>query len=493
MRKNVISWGKIMPRVEVDTDHLMVDLARMYDNGSEMVVSEVFGNAVDVSATKLDVTLGIDSEGKYIKFVNNGPPMSKDDFVDYNTLARSSKQFGEGLGWAGIGAKLYLGIWKGSKIITTSSDGITTTSTELYFKEKHLFWDYIQSSEKFQGTSYKAYLTDEDYATLETSLGEIICKLFNSAMLNGMAVTVNGKMILPWKPKTIDTIDCTLSIGKTKLPYKVLITDTNIQSSRCNIEYHVSGKCIVIKKPKNLLSDVKTEYKKRFYVIVDSKCISDQLKTNKHNFTPGIFTTDVEPGIEKELYRILKERDWLDDPTKTKTMKNKFSKVMQKLLKKNFPEMKLISNLGKSGGEGTQHGGGPKPPGPKQPPTPKGSSGQTRKPRKPRRTGGFSFTTTVKPGDNRQGWIDVGTNQIVINLGHRVAGPPMKTRDGRHYHTLRVIATQVGKFVSRNGKISVDDAFDRVDQMFDDMSGSDIYDFKTPENSDKSDGADKNE
>jgi hypothetical protein len=420
--------------------------------------------------------------------------MSKDDFVDYNTLARSSKQFGEGLGWAGIGAKLYLGIWKGSKIITTSSDGITTTATELFFtKENKLWWEYIESSEKFRGTSYKAYLTDEDYAVLETGTEGIIRKLFNSAMLNGMVVTVNDKIVQPWKPKTIDTIDCTLSIGKTKLPYKVLITDTNIQSSRCNIEYHVSGKCIVIKKPKNLLSDVKTEYKKRFYVIVDSKCISDQLKTNKHNFKPGIFTTDVEPGIEKELYRILKERDWLDDPTKTKTMKNKFSKVMQKLLKKNFPEMKLISNLGKSGGEGTQHGGGPKPPGPKQPPTPKGSSGQTRKPRKPRRTGGFSFTTTVKPGDNRQGWIDVGTNQIVINLGHRVAGPPMKTRDGRHYHTLRVIATQVGKFVSRNGKISVDDAFDRVDQMFDDMSGADIYDFKTPEKSDKSDGADKNE
>ena len=140
-----------MPRVEVDTDHLLVDLARMYDSGSEMVVSEVFGNAVDVSATKLDVTTGIDSQGKYIKFVNNGPPMSKDDFVDYNTLARSSKQFGEGLGWAGIGAKLYLGIWKDSKIITTSSDGITTTSTELYLKGKHLFWDYIQSSEIFQG------------------------------------------------------------------------------------------------------------------------------------------------------------------------------------------------------------------------------------------------------------------------------------------------------------------------------------------------------
>lgn len=335
-----------MPKVEVDTDHLMVDLARMYDSHSEMIVSEVFGNAVDISATKLDVTLGIDSDGKYVKFVNNGPAMSKEDFVNYNTLARSSKQFGEGLGWAGIGAKLYLGVWQDSKIITTSSNGITTTATELYFtKENQLWWDYVSSPEKFQGTSYKAYLTDEDYTTLEIQLEGIIQKLFNSAMLNGMIVTVNDKIVQPWKPKTIDIIDCVLAIGKIKLPYKVLITDTNIPPSRCNIEYHVSGKCIIIKKPKDLLSDVKTEYKKRFYVIVDAKCISDQLKTNKHNFTPGIFTADVAPGIEKELYRILKERDWLDDPTKTKTMKNKFSKVMQRLLKKNFPEMKLISNF----------------------------------------------------------------------------------------------------------------------------------------------------
>jgi hypothetical protein len=363
----------------------------------------------------------------------------------------------------------------------------------LFFtKENQLWWEYVQSSEKFQGTSYKAYLTDEDYATLETSLGEIICKLFNSAMLNGMTVTVKGKIVQPWKPKTIDTIDCVLTIGKIKLPYKVLITDANIPSGRCNIEYHVSGKCIVIKKPKNLLSGVKTEYKKRFYVIVDAKCISDQLKTNKHNFKPGIFTTNVEPGIEKELHRILKERDWLDDPTKTKTMKNKFSKVMEKLLKKNFPEMKLISNLGKGGGAGRQRGSGPKPFGPKQPSTPKGKSGQTQKPRIPKRIGGFSFTTTVKPADNRQGWIDVATNQIVVNLGHNVAGPPLKTRDGKHYHTLRVIATQVAKFVSRDGKISVEDAFDRVDQLFDDMSGADIYDFKTPQTSDKLDGEEDN-
>lgn len=482
-----------MPKVEVDTDHLMVDLARMYDNGSEMVVSEVFGNAVDVSATKLDVTLGMDSEGKFVKFLNNGPPMSKEDFVTYNTLARSTKQYGQGLGWAGIGAKLYLGIWPKSKIITESSDGTTTIATELFFNnENKLWWNYVPSLDKFNGTSYKAYLTDEDYATLEMNIEEIIKKLFNTAMLNGMTVTVNGKILQPWNPKTIDTIQCVLKIGKINLPYQVLITDTEIPTNRCNIEYHVSGKCIVIKKPKNLLSSVKTEYKKRFYVIVDAKCISDQLKTNKHNFKSGIFTTDVETGIEKELYRILKARGWLDDPTKTKTMKNKFSKVMQKLLKKNFPEMKLISNLGRGGGIGTQRGSGPKVPVLKNPLKPNQNTSQSKKQRKPRTRGGFSFTTTVKPSDNRQGWIDVGTNQIVVNLGHRVAGPQMKTRDGRHYHLLRVIATQVSKLVSKSGQISVDEALDRIDQLFDDMSGADIYDFKTPENSNLA-GGDKNE
>ena len=36
--------------MEVDSVHLLVDLARMYDSGTEMVVSEAFGNAVDIKS-----------------------------------------------------------------------------------------------------------------------------------------------------------------------------------------------------------------------------------------------------------------------------------------------------------------------------------------------------------------------------------------------------------------------------------------------------------
>ena len=39
-------------------------------------------------------------------------------------------------------------------------------------------------------------------------------------------------------------------------------------------------------------------------------------------------------------------------------------------------------------------------------------------PKRPRNRGGFSFTTVIKPEDSRQGWIQIETNQIVVNLGH---------------------------------------------------------------------------
>ncbi len=81
--------------MEVDSVHLLHDLARFYDSGTEMVVSEAFGNAVDVESTELKIDLGEDHDGKYIRFVNNGPSMSEKDFRNYHVIARSSKTMHE--------------------------------------------------------------------------------------------------------------------------------------------------------------------------------------------------------------------------------------------------------------------------------------------------------------------------------------------------------------------------------------------------------------
>jgi len=54
--------------MKVDSVHLLDDLAKMYDSGTEMLVSEALGNAVDVGATKLQIEFGEDHDGQYVSF-----------------------------------------------------------------------------------------------------------------------------------------------------------------------------------------------------------------------------------------------------------------------------------------------------------------------------------------------------------------------------------------------------------------------------------------
>jgi hypothetical protein len=460
----------IMPEVGVDFPHMLENYARMYNSGSELVVGEAIGNAVDEGSTKMDITLGKDTVGPFIQFRNNGSPMKHSDFANYNHIARSSKTFGEGLGFAGIGGKLYLGIWTGSKIITTSSDGNTTNASELYFNNEKLIWDFIESDEKFYGTQYKVYLTNEDFAVLDVELGDMVVTMFNAAMINGLNVTIQGKKIHPWKPTLIKSIDCELKIENRALPFTVWITKDDIPYERCNVEYHVTGKRIVDRTPKNLLPLVKKEFKRRFHVSVDSKDISDQLKTMKDAFRPGVFTTDVEPGIEKKLLEILKELNYLEDPTATKKIKDKFSKSLQEILKE-FPKLKMKAFDGNLGGGGKSAGKGAKATATSKKSIKKNQkSNKQKNPHKPKNRSGLSIITVFEPKDSRQGWTDIETQAIVINLGHKVAEKIVKTTVGRHYHLLRIITNQLLLHASAYDMMTVEDALELGDKLFDKMA-----------------------
>ena len=119
------------------------------------------------------------------------------------------------------------------------------------------------------------------------------------------------------------------SNGKITIRHFWKTTKEDIPEERCNIEFHVSGKCITIRKPRNLLSNVKPEFKKKFYVVVDALCISDQLETHKHNFKVGLFYSDVEPAIVKKLYQILKPLGYIEDEKEAKSLNNTFTKSLQ--------------------------------------------------------------------------------------------------------------------------------------------------------------------
>ena len=476
--------------MEVDSVHLLEDLARFYHSGTDMVVSEAFGNAVDVDATELQIELGEDQAGKYILFVNNGPPMSENDFRNYHVIARSSKTFGKGLGWAGIGAKLYLGSWLKSKIITESSDGHNSLASVMFIEGNQVYWNFVTPRRKFIGTSYKVHLNSEDYDVLSKNITQIVLKYFNTAMKNGLNVTIQGKKLDFWKPPYIKMFHEEIKIKGKKLPFTLWTTKEDIPEERCNIEFHVSGKCITIRKPRNLLSNVKPEFKRKFYVIVDALCISDQLETHKHNFKAGLFYSDVEPAIVKKLYQILKPLGYLEDPEEAKSLKNKFTKSLQKILKENFPELNPESICGDMNRGGNSPGKGKRPDkeGPKSKEKTNENKDKQNNPKRPRSRGGFSFETTIKPDDKRQGWMNLDTNKIVVNLGHSVARSMEKTRESKQYHLCRIICSELLKLAAKAGKITVEAAFEVQDKIFalideySHKSEQNIWNFSTEQN-----------
>ena len=92
-------------------------------------------------------------------------------------------------------------------------------------------------------------------------------------------------------------------------------------------------------------------------------------------------------------------------------------------------------------------------------------------PKRKRNRGGFSFTIVNKPEDSRQGWIQIETNQIVVNLGHAVAKRMEITREGKEYHLCRIVFNELLKLEAKSGKLSVDKAFEKADKIFAMMLG----------------------
>ena len=88
------------------------------------------------------------------------------------------------------------------------------------------------------------------------------------------------------------------------------------------------------------------------------------------------------------------------------------------------------------------------------------------KSKRSRNRGGLDVITVIKPEDTRQGWMQIETNQIVVNLGHPVAQVMEKSKDAKEYHLCRIISSQLIVLASRDGKLSVEKAFETGDQIF---------------------------
>jgi anti-sigma regulatory factor (Ser/Thr protein kinase) len=97
-----------MPETRVNLKHMLENLRDGYPFSTleETITTELITNALDAQPTVVRFT--VDQSRKTLTMIDNGHGMNQEDLERYHDIAETTKVRGEGIGFAGIGAKLTL-------------------------------------------------------------------------------------------------------------------------------------------------------------------------------------------------------------------------------------------------------------------------------------------------------------------------------------------------------------------------------------------------
>ena len=116
----------------------LVNMLGMYTyKHEEVLVLEAVANAIDAKSKTVDISFERSSDYGYVTFHNDGVPMSRQDFENYHTVSLSAKTKGESIGFAGVGAKIFLASPDGGEIITTTGRDSKSALVSRMYREGH--------------------------------------------------------------------------------------------------------------------------------------------------------------------------------------------------------------------------------------------------------------------------------------------------------------------------------------------------------------------
>ena len=446
--------------MKIDIYHALSDFLDVYDNHAEMVVTEAIANAIDVKATKIDIKLyeSLETGSKFISFHNNGPAMNKKQFENYHVISRSSKTKGSGIGFAGIGAKVYLAAWKDTVIHSETMDNKNRFASDMYVKGGRLKYTYLSPKIKTPGTSYSVKLTNEDYQYLDKSIENIIIDTFSPAILKGLKIILDGKMIHAWKQSHELKQLITIKAKQKKFSTIMTITREDIPPNKQNIQYHVSGKIIQTKKP-DWIMEIKPAYKQRIHAYVDSEPMANLLNLNKIKFKQGShgFIND----IQSRIYDFLKKRGYVDENSMQKWERTALTKFFEKLFKN--PKYAFL-NPEVRGGSGSIGSGSGSPTGHPNSGSIKSDNKQKSKSqnneREHSRGGSFSFGYVGRKNDPREGWLDPISNKIILNIDHPLFIKYENNPPARNQRVGNIVTTVLIKNATVKKQMNAIEAFD---------------------------------
>ncbi len=308
----------------------LLNLLNMYEYRDEdNCVNEAIANAVDafgensIKNGKIDITFEKGKEYGYMSFHNNATPMNKEHFEKkYHTVSLSPKKKGEGIGFAGVGAKLFLASNQGGEIITVTGSGKSNfyaskmyrTVDDVKFKTsiKYPLQEILGTnkySHKF-GTTYRVRLSLLAYKYLKEKIVTIIQFWWNYALLiKSIIITVDGKPLVPWEPKG-KKYERSFNWKKHKIKCIYWISNDPLPEECRHTVYTVFGKRIH-NDTLDIIARIKSDYGHRVYCIVDASILAGYLTSNKERFERNWQTNNFRHETQKSFWAFLEEQGLL--------------------------------------------------------------------------------------------------------------------------------------------------------------------------------------
>jgi hypothetical protein len=454
-----------------------------YDPLTALIV-ETFANAVDSKATRIDIQVSSNSE---FIITDNGTGMSEDTFIEYHNIASMTKTRGATIGFAGVGAKVFLD--RSESIVTETRSKGFQGATHWAFYGESLEWTPIEVKNRVKnktGTYVCVKInTPEDVGKLSVNFVMEVLKRQYNAILSGhytiQTVTVNGRIIREWK------------IPKDQIEYK---KQFNFKLNKRQI----SG--FIIKSLKPLPEEyqgpfiivhgktVKQEWFRqypigsdKFYGLIFADYLIEILRTSKSDFERTSmlwkkFCSQMGNFIGKWLDEIGAKPKANMDTDSLVNLSQEIEKSINQVLKlpefaplaKNLFQNKILRDIAIASNQGTKMGSetdgvqeteGTKGNGNNSSGTPTEGDDEgtgfteNREGNVPievvsRRVKGLiRIGFDDKPQDFLEGWIDSSQKAVIVNTGH----PSWKVAEGfsiqakvQHviiYHILRTVLTTI--------------------------------------------------
>jgi hypothetical protein len=220
-----------MGETRVDILHLLEDLADAYPGALEETnLTEIVANSLDSGATRIEVLT--DPAAATLTVRDDGRGMRRADLRRFHDIATSSKERGEGIGFAGVGIKL--GLLVSDEVLTETRRGKDhIASSWALAGRKRAPWQWVEPPGLVadRGTAVRLRLQNAlspllDAALVERTLRRHFEPLFDARFDDilsthypgGIRVAINGMAMRRASSGDDDTTPLTIRLGRKRKP-----------------------------------------------------------------------------------------------------------------------------------------------------------------------------------------------------------------------------------------------------------------------------------